>query len=195
MPPTKKITKEMIIDTAFEIVKDSGADTLNARSLAKALNCSTQPIFSCFENMEKLKSEVKARGLEIYHKEIEYALKTELPFKASGLAYINFAKKYPNLFKLIFMADNNDDITNITIESRDDQDVIANVIKEKFNVSFEKAKEFHLVSWIFVHGIASMLAMRTVEFDDHTISMLLTRMYKSILASIQEEDENERNRN
>ena len=34
MPPRSKITREMIIDTAYEIVRESGEGSLNARSIA-----------------------------------------------------------------------------------------------------------------------------------------------------------------
>ena len=55
MPPKVKITKEDIIKTAIDIVRDKGADAINARNIASVLNCSTQPIFSNFDNMEELK--------------------------------------------------------------------------------------------------------------------------------------------
>ena len=51
MPPKIKITKEEIIKTALELVRTSGEQSINARTVAGALNCSTQPIFSNFSSM------------------------------------------------------------------------------------------------------------------------------------------------
>ncbi len=43
-----KVKKEEIIAAALDIVKEEGYDALGARTLAAKLNCSPQPIFSCF---------------------------------------------------------------------------------------------------------------------------------------------------
>ena len=41
MPPKAKITKDMILNAAFEVARETGADHINARTVAKKLNCST----------------------------------------------------------------------------------------------------------------------------------------------------------
>ena len=56
MPPKVRITKEEIIRTALDLVRQSGAEAINARAIANALLCSTQPIFSNFETMEELEN-------------------------------------------------------------------------------------------------------------------------------------------
>lgn len=38
----------MIIDAAFEIVRETGAENINARTVSKKLNCSTQPVMYHF---------------------------------------------------------------------------------------------------------------------------------------------------
>lgn len=48
MPPKAKITKDMIIDAAFEIARETGAENINARTVSKKLNCSTQPVMYHF---------------------------------------------------------------------------------------------------------------------------------------------------
>ena len=58
MPPKIKITKQDIINTAIELVRASGDGAINARAIASALNCSTQPIFSNFETMDDLRDDV-----------------------------------------------------------------------------------------------------------------------------------------
>ena len=56
MPPKVKITKEMIIDAAFEIARSEGAENINARTVSKKLGCSTQPVMYHFKTIEELKS-------------------------------------------------------------------------------------------------------------------------------------------
>ena len=55
MPARKKIEKENIIDTCLKIIRKEGIDALNARKVAKALGCSTQPLFYYYENMDEIK--------------------------------------------------------------------------------------------------------------------------------------------
>jgi AcrR family transcriptional regulator len=55
MPPKVKVTKEDIIQASVELVRKKGTDAINARTIASALNGSTQPIFSNFESMEELR--------------------------------------------------------------------------------------------------------------------------------------------
>ena len=45
MPPKVKTTREDIVSTALSLVRARGAGALNARAVAAALGCSTQPVF------------------------------------------------------------------------------------------------------------------------------------------------------
>ena len=66
MPPKVKISREDIINTCLEIVKSSGTEGINARNIAGALGCSTQPIFSNFKSMEELEEETVLAAYQIY---------------------------------------------------------------------------------------------------------------------------------
>ena len=52
MPPKAKITRDMIIDAAFEIARNEGAENINARNVSKQLSCSTQPVMYHFKTIE-----------------------------------------------------------------------------------------------------------------------------------------------
>ena len=71
MPPKVRITKAQILEGAVALVRRCGADALNARELAKQLECSTQPIFSNFENMEQLKLAVVGEAYRMYWQLVE----------------------------------------------------------------------------------------------------------------------------
>ena len=53
MPPQAKITKEMILNTVLDITRATGSETVNARSIASRLKCSTRPIFTCKADIER----------------------------------------------------------------------------------------------------------------------------------------------
>ena len=50
MPPTTKVSKEDIVSAALRMMQKNGENTVNARSLASYIGCSTQPIFSGHAN-------------------------------------------------------------------------------------------------------------------------------------------------
>ncbi len=55
MPAKTKVTKEMIIDAAFAIAREEGAENINARTVLKRLHCSTQPVMYHFATIEELR--------------------------------------------------------------------------------------------------------------------------------------------
>ena len=56
MPAAKKVPRDKIIDAAIEVLRDGGFSAVNARSVARKLGCSTQPIYLSFQSMEELKA-------------------------------------------------------------------------------------------------------------------------------------------
>lgn len=53
MPAKAKVTKEMIIDAAFAVARETGAENINARTVSERLNCSTQPVMYHFATIEE----------------------------------------------------------------------------------------------------------------------------------------------
>ena len=82
MPPRAKITKEMVIDAAFAVARETGAETINARTVSKKLNCSTQPVMYHFATIEELKKAAYEKA-DWYHS--EYLMKIEQPRKGAML--------------------------------------------------------------------------------------------------------------
>ena len=62
MPAVKKVSREEIIDAAVDVLRDGGFSSVNARSVAKKLGCSTQPIYFSFKNMDELKIRADRTG-------------------------------------------------------------------------------------------------------------------------------------
>ena len=102
MPPKVSITKELILEAAFKIVREGGLKGLTARHIAKNLNCSTAPVYSTFKNMAELEEEVmkKARELLIEYTKKEY---TEIAFLNTGVGFTVFSRDNKNLYKELFL--------------------------------------------------------------------------------------------
>ncbi|MBQ9838613.1 MAG: TetR/AcrR family transcriptional regulator [Oscillospiraceae bacterium] len=177
MPPKVRITKERIVAAAVDIVRRQGADQLNARSVAKELSCSTQPIFSNFTAMEELTHAVIAAAGALYREYAEKECQTGKypPYKASGMAYIRFAREERELFKLLYMRDRSGDQTG-----DDGFGEILQVVQRGTGLAGEKAELFHLEMWAAVHGIAVMVATGYLELEEALISQMLTDLFQGL---------------
>ena len=192
MPPKVKVTKEAIIKTAIELVRINGSGALNARSIAAALGCSTQPVFSNFATMEELQEATVKAAYEQYlfflKKEVENGKYP--PYKAFGMAYIRFAKEEKELFKLLFMRDRDG---KELVPSPDFEESVQMIMSAN-GIERKKAELIHLEMWVSVHGIGTMLATSFLSLDFELISNILTDIYQGIRARhLSKEEKNERN--
>ncbi len=73
MPPKAKFKKEEIIAAALSIVREQGFDALTARALGTKLDSSARPIFTVFQSMEEVQTEVIATAREQYNSHIKYS--------------------------------------------------------------------------------------------------------------------------
>ena len=175
MPRKIKIEKESILQIALNIVRKKGAQALNARTLAEELGCSTQPIFSNYGSMEEVKREVIARANHLYERYLQEDMQKagEFPYKASGKAYIRFAREERELFKLLFMRDRSKEET----ENTDSLKPLIQLLIKQTGLSEEDALLFHLEMWVCVHGIATMVVTSYLQWNAEMIDRILTDAY------------------
>lgn len=153
------ITKEIIIKTAFEMVRKEGFAVLSARNIAKKIGCSTQPIYWSYKNMDDLKAEVCQKALSHLKNTMCQYKKTGNSFLDLGLGYIRIAHTEPALFKAFYM-DNIMQIqmTDIIPENKEVIELMKNTEDFK-KMSDEEIKNIFFKSWMLVHGIASLVAV------------------------------------
>ena len=177
MPPKVRITKEDIVDTAVGLVRENGEQAINARAIAAALNCSTQPVFSNFATMEELQQAVIVAAYERYlgflKREAESGKYPQ--YKSAGMAYIRFAKEEKELFKLLFMRDRKGNTA-----SGPDFEASVQAVMSANGITREKAELMHLEMWTFVHGIATMLATSFLALEWELIGEMMTDVYQGI---------------
>ena len=53
--PKQRITKEMVVNAAFELARAGGMEQVLVKTIAERLGCSVQPIYSYCNNMEELR--------------------------------------------------------------------------------------------------------------------------------------------
>ena len=179
MPPKAKVTREEILSACVDIIRESGFSAVNARALASRLGCSTQPIFSNYQSMEELKKDALAYADRLYQSYLSADMGSGEfpPYKASGMAYIRFAREEKQLFRLLFMHDRSAEPPR---EDGGDLDGIVDIIQSSTGLSRERAYLFHLEMWIYVHGIATMCATSYLNWDKDMISRMMTDAYEGM---------------
>lgn len=181
MGKKEKYTKEELVGKAVEMVREKGFDNLGIRSLADYARVSTQPICRHFGNIKELNACVLSAINDLY----EDFLKKEVrsgqypPYKASGIGYVNFARKEPELFKALFMRSRkNED------GKKEDAafDAISRKVAERYKIDYADARKFHLMMWLVVHGIATQIATEYLNLSEADVSDILTESFTALSA-------------
>lgn len=181
MPPRIKITKETILDAAFEIVRVEGYEELNARRLAKELSCSTQPLYSNYENMELLKDDIMNLAEKYNSEFLLKSMQTANPFLNMGLAYIKFAYEERNLFKLLYMSNalQTTELESL-LDTEGNPEVIL-MISQTTGLREKEAKEFFLAIWVATHGIATIYATNNIKLNEVENETILMNIFQGLM--------------
>ena len=182
MPTKIRISKEMILDAAFEIVRKDGMEKLSNRELANKLSCSIRPIYYQFENVEEMQKELYLKIEQYFYKFILDNMVEEIPkYKQVGINYIKFAKKEKKLFQTLFMTDVGLTPDAFVSKAGEDYKEIEKFIKISANIKEEDIKDFHTKMWIFCHGIATLVANDTIKLTDNQIQDLLSCEFQALM--------------
>lgn len=189
MPAKTKVTREMIVDAAFEVAKETGAENINARTVSNKLNCSTQPVMYHFATIEELKRAVYTK-LDWYHTEylMHIPETQEDVMLGIGLNYIRFAVEEPHLFRFLFQS--GFAVENSLMEMINSEELapVISAMQKEMNMDTEQTKEVFITLALFVHGYASIIVNNSLEYDENLISTHLERVYAGAVLAAQEEN-------
>ena len=173
MARKESITIQNILDAAFEMTREEGFEAVTARKLAAKAGCSTQPIFRVYKNMEELGADLFARAeeyFETFYKEHEKSCTT--PFVNLGMAYVEFAWKETNLFRLLFLQTERYGKSFYEILNGKEGFVVKEISKAKEEGCKDPSGMF-IQMWMLIHGAACMAT--TGDYDlgrEETIATL-----------------------
>lgn len=179
MPRSFMFTKDEILNAALDLVREKGFSSVSARALGDKLGTSSRPVFSYFENMADVQKGIIGAAEEIYHAYLKEDMANGKypPYKASGMAYIRFAREEKELFKMLFMRDRSKEVPK---DDSAETDMLVELICKQVNISKEEALMFRLEMWAYVHGIATMIATGYFDWDEELISRALTDVYTGL---------------
>ena len=210
MPPAARITKEMILNAVLELTRKQGFEAVNARSIAMQLQCSTRPIFTCYENMEMLKREFLEFGYRFYEKFVgEYrcgrdadaemhtgmgagaAMSTGTDTSTDTdaatalhlpLSYIAFAQKETHLFRLLF-------VSNMALSMTQAKDFYTEIgnetraaaFSETISVDLESGKRIFLDLFLYTHGIAVLSADKKISLQEEEAEKMIQNVLSALI--------------
>ncbi len=113
MSAIKRISKEAIIDATVDVLREGGAAAINARSVAKKLGCSTQPIYLSFQNMDELKAAMTQRAIALHTQHVRQWLhildadgscyREHSHYSSYGIGFVKFAAEEKYLFRWLYL--------------------------------------------------------------------------------------------
>lgn len=181
MARKKEIDKQRILDAAYKLAVRGGIESLTARNIAKAVSCSTQPIYLEFENMQDLRNQVLAKISDELKSNTLQQNFTGEPLIDLDLSYLYFAKEHVDLFRAMFL---DGKFGNQMIV-----DTLMGLGLEKFKQQFD-AEQFseerlnHIVisNWIAATGLATLLINKMANFTQaQMISVLKAQIHEAML--------------
>lgn len=174
MPPNQKISKKMILEAAYQLVKESGIETVNSRNIAKILDCSTQPVFSQFPSMEELRLNVHDYACQKFEQDVTCNVTSDSFFRSSYFKVINLAKYEKNIFKLIYLSEycSGSDFLGIRMNFKSNQRIFEE-LRSKYQLEDNDCMNALERMSLLVHGIATLIATSNVMYDDEQISNIV----------------------
>ena len=191
MPPKARISREDILNAAFDLVREKGQAALNVRAAAKRLGCSTQPVLYNFATVESLKDAV-------YRKADEFHTAYILPQAGEGadallqlgLNYVRFGHEEGHLFRFLFESNQFGGMDMNALVQWPGVGELVNILAQGLGCQAEAARQVFLTFFAVAHGLGSLLANNAMAYDENECAKMLETVFFGALARIKEGEEN-----
>lgn len=187
MPAIAKVTKEMIIDAAFEIAKEMRAENITARTVSQKLGCSTQPVLYHFKTIEEVRIAAHKKASEFHMNYVtNLSGKYERPMLEVGMRHIQFAVEEKNLFCFLFHSNYYTGVSLSDWITGGIFDSLFPILRKQAEVDERQAYSIFSQIFLVTHGIASLLANNAMVYDEAYCINTLSNAYFGILYLIKE---------
>lgn len=160
MPRSVQITKEKILTAALDILIRNGYSAVNIKSIAKELECSTQPIAWQFGNMDNMREALTQEAVAYANQKMMSTSKDCVAaFWQIGYAYINLAFDTPNLFRFVYMGESKSYCRGgfDSILTDGGNAVLIDKLSEHLGISKEQTNVLFQRMIVYTHGIVSLV--------------------------------------
>jgi AcrR family transcriptional regulator len=181
MPPPVVVTKPQVLDAAFEVVRAHGLSRLTARSVAKALGCSTQPVYRAYASMALLQADVFQRATAVAMEFLK-GDPADPPFMAVGFGYLRFAQQEPHLFRLVTQAA---PVVRDLVSGGTPSPFMMEQMRrlpDLAPLSDEQLQRIHNLLWFFSQGIVSVFSANLGQDPMPMARALLAQAGQAVIA-------------
>ncbi len=127
-------TRQGIISAAREIIRTEGVDALSMRCLAEKVDYSPSALYKYFNNKEEIIEALRGEGWiqmeSIFSSRIKPDELAPQRLVNAGLAYLELADRYPELYQLMFNSDVNPIPNMKSVENDPNFSVIPGIIRK-----------------------------------------------------------------
>lgn len=190
---SKEQITEMALQAAEQIVAEQGPQGLSARKIASKIGYTVGTLYLVFENIDDLILHVNARTLDLLFNELKQATTScrqpRTCIIAIGRAYVEFATRYPNHWKLIFEHSLPESVTPPDWY-RQKVAAIFEMVEQQLeplvtNQTRKKLSQIATTLWCGVHGICALSISDKLDIEDaHSIQVLTDSLINNFLAGI-----------
>lgn len=182
MPAVKKITKEAVIDAAVNVLRKDGFSAINARSVAKKLGCSTQPIYCSFRNMGELREALTERAIQMHTRRVRDSLQmhegNDSRYSSYGMGFVKFAAEEKQLFRWLYL----DGEQPGPYQSDVLLSEVIRTIVDEFGYSEETAKAFHRDMVYYSYGLAILANTDHLNLTETELREAFRREFRALTA-------------
>ena len=182
MPAAKRISKEAIIDAAAAVLRTGGFEAINARSVAKALGCSTQPIYLSFRNMEELKSALTQRAIEQHTQRVRESLRAhegcDSRYSSYGMGFVKFAAEEKQLFRWLYLEGEQPGAYQSDVLMQE----VTGVIVDEFGYAEDTARRFHQDMIYFTYGLAILANTDHLHLTETELREAFRREFRALIS-------------
>ena len=174
MPPKLKISREMILETAYALAEQRGLDAVTARAVAAELGCSIAPVFTQFETMEELRRGTFDFACQRLMAEI-LAFRDAPDFLSRcSLWVVELARRRPRLFELLYLSGSyeNKDLAEFMLGYESNQ-VMLSALEKTYGLNSESSKEVMVNGFLLLLGAAAMICANHMEFSNEEIAVMM----------------------
>ncbi|AIM24790.1 transcriptional regulator, TetR family [Melissococcus plutonius] len=180
MARRKTITKEQILNAAYEIIANEGFSKFTARNIAAKMKCSTQPIYLEFKNMNDLKEELFKKINKYLIKDVFSVVHTGDKVVDLSLSYIHFAKNESKFYHALYLEEYGEGKRMQVFSYTHFFDTLKTDSRYK-NLTDEQINALYTGIWIVSTGLAALMGTDVIHTTEEQIKHLMKESIDAIL--------------
>lgn len=183
--PKQKITRDMVVEAAFDLARKKGMEAVQVKAVAHALECSVQPVYCYCGSIEGLKALVVERTARCLR---EYVAARQDPadrFRSLGRAYACFAREEPHLYRLYFLRPRAQAASLQAVLEAEGDPAVPPALAAQLGIEPARARELYFQMMIFNAGLSFLLSSVGENTDPAQVEGLQAGAWAAFSAAAQ----------